>query len=208
MPFSVIICDDHFAIREGLIKILEAAQIPVVGGCSSVSDLLELANQHPTSIVVTDLAVDGMQFPELAKKLREQSNQLKIVVYSARELPVTMGMCYEVGAVAFVPKTAQPAEIIQALRFAARGERYFPATVASMVYALNHDRRHIMSSLSSREMQAFLSYSKNPSVEELASNMGVSEKTVQNVLAEISKKLDAPRSTFNHLAQKFGFLDY
>jgi DNA-binding NarL/FixJ family response regulator len=204
----IIICDDHIAVRQGLVTILETAGIRVVGTCSSILELLTLASGHPNAIVITDLAVDGWNFPELAKDLWKISRQIKVVVYSARESAVTMGLCYDVGAVAFVPKTASPDEIIKAIEFARAGERYFPAEVASTVYALTHDRNNIESILTSRELNIFVSYSRGHTIDSIAKAMDVSEKTVQNVLSEISKKLDCPRSSFSEFARQKGYLDY
>lgn len=208
ISLPVIICDDHIGIRRGLQTILKEEGVNVVGLCGSVDELLDLARSHPTSIVILDLQIDGLEFPELVEKLREQSKDIKVVVYSARESAVTMGMCYEFGAVAFIPKNSTQDDIINALRFAADGERYFPNAVAPVVWGLSRDRNNIESRLSPREMELFLGYCRDPSIPKLAESTGLAEKSVQNALSTISKKLDAPRTTFLHLAQKCGLLQY
>ena len=204
----VIICDDHIAIREGLKAILENARINVVGVSESVAELLKQVKQHPASIVIVDLQVDGVQFPELIKQLHAQSDEIRVVVYSARKSPVTMGMCYEYGATAYIPKDSKPSDIIKALEFAENGERYFSATVAAIVYDLNNDRTKIISKLSPREMEIFLAYCKEPSIEKIARDIGITEKSLSNAVSVISKKLNISRSMFNHMAQECGLLEF
>lgn len=205
---TVIVCDDHIAIRAGIAKILESYGIAVVGECFAVSTLLELVSHHPNAIVITDLAVDKVPFPALVEKLHKQTSKCRIVVYSMRESPATIGLCYEAGASAFVPKRSEPEELIKAVESARLGERYFPPSVASNLANFHIDRNAPSHSLSAREMEIFLSFSKNETIEALAERLGISDKTVQNILTQISKKLDVPRTSFHQVAVRYGLLDF
>lgn len=203
----VIICDDHIAIRSGLTRILEDNKIAVAGECGTTPALLELVRLHPDAVVITDLGIDELPFPALMAKLKKQAADCKVVVYSMREAPATIGLCYEAGATAFVPKSASPEELFQAIKNAVQGEQYFPASVASQLASFHVDKKAPPNILSAREKDIFVGYAKEGTVEALAAKMGVSDKTVQNLLSQIAKKLDAPRSTFHQLARKYGLLD-
>jgi DNA-binding NarL/FixJ family response regulator len=203
----VIICDDHIAIRAGLRLILERGSIQVVGECDSVMTLLDLVRLNPNAIVITDLGVDEVQFPNLVSQLRNQSADCQIVVYSMREAPATIGLCYEAGAIAFVPKSADPDEIIKAINRASNGDRYFPASVASELAGLLLDRTSPKALLTARELEIFIGYVREGTVEALAERIGISDKTVQNLLSQIAKKLNSPRSTFHNLAREHGLID-
>jgi len=203
----IIICDDHIAIRAGVMKILEEQGITAVSECNTVAVLLDLVRQYPNSIVITDLAIDETPLPTLIAQLRNQSANCQIVVYSMREAPSTIGLCYEEGVAAFVPKSAEPEEIVKAIEAANRGERYFPAAVASELANFHVDRRAPSNVLSPREMAVFIGYAKEETVEILATKLGISERTVNNLLSLIAKKLDVPRSAFHHVARRYGLLD-
>jgi two-component system, NarL family, invasion response regulator UvrY len=125
-----------------------------------------------------------------------------------REAPATIGLCYEAGALAFVPKSSEPEEIIKAVESACSGQRYIPPSVASNLANFHiADRNSPMNMLSAQEKDMFVGYANGETVETLAQNFGVSDKRVQNVLSQISKKLDAPRSTFFQVARRYGLID-
>lgn len=203
----VIVCDDHIAIRTGVTQILEKQGITVAGQCHTVPALMELISQFPAAVIMTDLAVDALPFPELVKKARQQSPDCKIVVYSMREGPGTIGLCYEAGAAAFVPKRSEPEEIINAVLAADRGERYFPPDVASHLASLHVDGNAPKNILNARELEIFTGYASGETAEVLAAKLNVSEKTINNALSQISKKLDAPRATFYQIARRYGLVD-
>lgn len=204
---AVIVCDDHFAIRAGVIKILEQQAIHVIGECSTVASLVELVQQYPDAVIIMDLGMGEIPLRELVATLHEQSPACKVVVYSMREAPSTIGLCYEAGALAFVPKRADPEELIKAITHAHQGERYFPASVASELANLHVDGNAPANVLSSREMEIFIAYAKREGVDALAARLGISDRSVHNTLSRIAKKLDVPRSTFTDIARRYGLID-
>lgn len=204
---SVVVCDDHIAIRAGLRQIFETEQVRVVGECQSLDELLVLARQHPEAVLVTDLGIDGVPFSALVKEVRLCLDDMPIVVYSMRETPATIDLCYKSGAVAFVPKRADVAELIKAVRSASVGKLYFPSDVATELAALHVDRRHPKLLLLPRELEIFEAYAKNPAVAEIAASLGVTPKRVQNTLSQIAQKLDLPRSQFRSAAIRHGIVE-
>ncbi len=151
---SVIVCDDHAAIRAGVTHILEQQDKRIVGGCGAIPDLLALIKQHPDAIVVTDLGIDRLPFPDLMTLLRKASSRCRIVVYSMREAPGTIELCYDAGAIAFVPKSADPEEIVKAVESAGQGERYLPSSVASTLANFHIEgRRSPLGMLSEQEKE-------------------------------------------------------
>jgi DNA-binding NarL/FixJ family response regulator len=206
MP-PVIICDDHHVVRDGLASLLTGAGIDVAGSCASIPELFILIAKYPTSIVIVDLAVDGWEFRELTKRITEISDAIKIVVFSARESRVLMAQCYDLGVLAFLPKTTMQDEVLKAIRYAAKGKTYFNTEVASNLHELHSERKNIEALLTKKEMFIFLSYSRGQSAEKIAEATGVKEKSVSNALSDISSKLECSRSDFVALAREKGYLD-
>lgn len=201
---QVIICDDHIAIRSGLRGILEEANFHVVATCETVPTLIEALKAHPHAVVITDLGVGGLAFPDMMEAMRTQVDHCRVIAYSMRETASTIGLCYESGALAFVPKSADIDEIIRALESAARDQRYIPPSVATELATLHVDQRNPRLLLSDREMALLLSYAENDNIDALAEKHGLSTKTVQNTLSMISKKLGTARTSFHKLVQEYG----
>jgi DNA-binding NarL/FixJ family response regulator len=205
---AIIICDDHAAIRAGVSHILEQRNKHIVGACGAVAELLALVRKHPDAIVVIDLGIDQLPFPELMTKLRKAAPPCRVVVYSMREAPGTIELCYDAGAIAFVPKSDDPEEIVRAVDRAEQSERYLPPSVASSLANFHlEDRRSPLGMLSAQEREVFVGYARGEVVDALAGRLGVSDKRIQNLLSLISKKLDAPRSAFYQIARRCGVVD-
>lgn len=201
---KVIICDDHIAIRSGLRGILEEAHFNVVAVCETVPALITALSEHQDAVVITDLGVGGLPFQQLLIELRTHVPDCRVIAYSMRETAATIGVCYDAGALAFVPKSADIEEIIKALDTAAAGQQYFPPSVAAELASLHVDKRNPRSLLSDRELALLVSYVENDNIEVLADRHGLSAKTVQNTLSMISKKLGIARTSFHKLVQDYG----
>lgn len=203
----VILCDDHHIVRDGLSTLLADADIQVTGSCGSVDELFALIKEHPYAIVLTDLAVSDWTFTDLVKKIFETSADVKIVVLSARTSPILMDQCYKLGAVAFLPKTVYPDEIVKAIRYAAAGKTYFNTDVASTLRGLQTERNNLESLLTKKEFEIFLRYAKGESAAAIAAATGIKEKSVSNALSDITNKLGSPRVAFVEIAREKGYLD-
>ncbi|MES2887765.1 MAG: response regulator transcription factor [Pseudomonadota bacterium] len=200
----VILCDDHVAIRAGLRAMLERDGMQVVGECSTAVDLMNLAQAHPLAVVITDLGVDDLQFPELMAALRSHAPGSRVVVYSMRETPAIADLCYQAGATAFVPKSAEFGEVTTAVRMASQGQSYVPAMVVSELITVRSAQRNPRTLLSAKDLELFTHYAEGHTVPQLAQALGLSEKTVQNRLTHISKTLAVARSAFHVLAREYG----
>jgi DNA-binding NarL/FixJ family response regulator len=121
--------------------ILEEQGIAVVGHCDNVASLESLVEENPDAVIITDLAIDEVPFQDLVKRLRGKSTNCKIVVYSMREAPGTIGLCYDAGVQAFVPKRSATSELVQAVEHANRGERYLPPSVATALAQFHIDAK-------------------------------------------------------------------
>lgn len=204
---KVIICDDHIAVRTGVMTILKENEIVVAGHCDNVASLEKLVEESPDAVVITDLAIDEVPFQDLVKRLRGKSANCKIVVYSMREAPGTIGLCYDAGVLAFVPKRSDPSELILAVEHANNGQRYLPPSVATALAQFHIDAKVPINLLSARELELFVGYANGDSLEALAKKLGLSEGTVNNMLSRIAKKLSLPRSMFAETARKYGLLN-
>lgn len=203
----VIICDDHIAIRAGLRQILERAKIRVAGECEDLPQLLALTERYPAAVLMTDLGVDDVPFTKLVSEVHRRAAAMPIIVYSMRETPATISLCYQEGASAFVPKRADISEIVEAVLAVGAGKVYFTREVAANLAAMQVVPSPPKEILLPRELQVFIAYAKSPNINQIAADLSVTSKTVQNTVSAISKKLDIPRNQFYATAVKHGLID-
>jgi two-component system response regulator NreC len=124
-PLTVVIADDHKVVRSGLRLLLEAEQgIEVLAEADDVSSARHYARAHRPKVLVLDLNMPGESSLAAIPRLREEVPETQIVVLTMQDDPAFAREALKAGAVGFVLKRAAESELIEAVRFAARGERY------------------------------------------------------------------------------------
>jgi DNA-binding NarL/FixJ family response regulator len=118
---SVVLVEQHEALRDGLAVLLERRGFEV-RGCATTAARGErvIAQKHP------DLAVVGVDLPdergtELVRRLNGQVNGTKFVIYTGLEDPDLLEAAYRSGARGLVAKPAGLSVLVDALREVWRG---------------------------------------------------------------------------------------
>jgi len=79
----VLIADDHKLVREGLKRILAAAEdLRVAGEASSGDEALALARANDYDLALVDMSMPGVAGIELIRRLRLEKPALRILVLS------------------------------------------------------------------------------------------------------------------------------
>lgn len=199
---SAIIFDDHSAIRIGVTQALGEKDISVVASCETSQQLGEALKLHPNAVVICDLAVDKMSLPALMEFIHSVAENAKVVVYSMRDEASTIAMCFEYGALSFIPKHGEMDDLITAVKDANNSRQFLTAYINSKLasYFVSALKSPV-SQLTAREKAIFINYAKGCSTEEIVKLVGITYPSVQNALTAISKKLGVPRSKFKELAE-------
>jgi len=129
----ILIADDHGLFRQGLRAFLQdsVAGAAVVEADSLDSALESLGCETPFDLVVTDLRMPGMDGPQSLSAFREAFPAVKLVVMSALEDRATVLASLGAGAHGYVPKSARPEVIADALAAVMAGRIWVPSTIAS-----------------------------------------------------------------------------
>jgi DNA-binding NarL/FixJ family response regulator len=117
-PIRVVLADDHADFRRGLAEMLSTGvDIEVIGEAENGAVAVELAREALPDVVVLDLAmpvVGGREALELL--LREISPPPGVVILSMHDRPRLVRELLEMGANAFLAKSASLTEIIAAVK--------------------------------------------------------------------------------------------
>lgn len=188
----VILVDDHAMIRRGLRETLtEAGGIEVVGEAGDYPALRELLRAQPCDVVLLDVNLPGRNGIEILRALTDGKPPVRAVMLSQYPEDQYGVRAMKHGAMAYLNKSADPAQIIQAVRAAASGRRFVTPeiaqalveTVAGRPDGLPHER------LSERELQTLLRIARGEKLSEIASALTLSPKTVSVYRARVLEKL-------------------
>lgn len=113
--FRVRLIEDHDALREATLTILEQAGF-AAKGFSCAEDLDDTPEAHEADAYVIDLNLPGEDGLSLATRLRRAQPNAVIVITTARTHLNDRVKGYEVGANIYMPKPVDPQELVAALR--------------------------------------------------------------------------------------------
>ncbi len=190
-PVTVMIVDDHPALRAGLCSLIESdPALRVLVDVASGEAAYAAYRSHRPETVVMDLSMEGFGGIEAIRRIRELDPRAAILVYSAHSSHVLLERALEAGALGFVTKGSNVDTLLQGLKRVARGESFVSA---DMLPALLDRRRPSGSSefksLTQREFQVFKLLSEGHTLPECANILHLSPKTVSNHFTQIRAKL-------------------
>jgi DNA-binding NarL/FixJ family response regulator len=192
MAIRAILADDHPLTREGLRSYLEhESNIQLVGEAADGIAAWDLIERELPDVALLDIRMPGEDGISLARKVRERKLPVAVLMLTTYDAQQYVLAALRAGAKGYVLKTATPDDLIQAIRTVASGGVYLDREVSSSVKAVDF----MPESLSPREQEVLLLAGRGLSSKEVASQLIISERTVQTHLASIYDKLGARNKT-------------
>ena len=191
----VIIADDHAMVREGIKSVLERAGFEVVGEASSGTEVLPLAERVQPDVAVLDISMPGETGLQAAAKLRQALPHIRVLILSMYDNSEYVLESVRAGAHGYLLKDGAAQELANAIRAVRDGEAYFsPAVAARLSAAVRGDiereqRRSNLDLLTGREREVLAGIAKGLTNKEIASELGISHRTVETHRESLMKKL-------------------
>jgi DNA-binding NarL/FixJ family response regulator len=190
---EILIADDHPLFREAL-KGAVAAALPgaVICEAQDVGSLLALTDGHPQAeLLLLDLNMPGANGFSALVHVRAMSPGLPVVVVSAREDADTVRRALGHGATGFIPKSADVATLVGALRTVLDGGTWAPAE-SSRGAALEPEEAQLarrLAELTPQQFRVLGMVCGGLLNKQIAFELQVSEATVKAHMTAIMRKL-------------------
>jgi DNA-binding NarL/FixJ family response regulator len=185
---TVVIVDDHVALRRGMELLLRNTGCEVVGTADDAEGAEQVILEQRPDVTLVDLALPGENGAALTRRLLAQDPELRIILYtgSADEGELLDGL--DAGAAGFALKSGAPEELRDAIRTVAEGGDYLDPRLTAFLSRGNGNRRFL---LSPREREILALLSKGLSGEEAAQDLRLSPETVRTHVRNAMAKLHA-----------------
>lgn len=181
----LLIVDDHFFVRMGLVESLsDEPDIEVVAQSGNYDEALAAYTEHHPSVVLMDLKLPGKDGVEISAAIRTADPEANILMLSVDEGEDDIHRSVQAGAKGYLPKSIDREELIEGIRSVAEGEKYFPAQIAQRLEA-----RSQRPDLTDREMQVLTLIVKGYSNKEAAAALEVTEPTIKQHAGHLFRKL-------------------
>lgn len=199
-PITVLIVDDHEVVRLGLQTLFRRTGgfITVVGDVGTGREAVEAVRRLTPTVVLLDLRLPDVNGIEVCREIRELAPACKVLFLTSFVDEEAAVAAVLAGAQGYLLKDVFGEELIRAIEQVAAGQSVLaPALTAQVLTLLRSPGSsagpHSPHPLSPQEQQIMASIVDGKTNKEIGAVLGVSEKTVRNVLTAVFKKLGATR---------------
>ncbi|WP_119717464.1 response regulator transcription factor [Cognatilysobacter tabacisoli] len=195
----ILVADDHPLFREALrgavARVVPDARLHEADSVDALHALVE--REPDADLLLLDLNMPGAQGFSALVHLRALHPQLPIVVVSAREEPAVMRRALDHGAMGFIPKSADSAQLGEAIERVLDGDRWAPpaAFTAPAAAADEHDAAQRLRDLTPQQFRVLQMLGAGLLNKQIGYELGVSEATVKAHVTAILRKLGANNRT-------------
>jgi DNA-binding NarL/FixJ family response regulator len=138
MKISVLIVDDHAAIRQGLRALLELeTDVEVVAEAENGRQAVRLTRNHPLNVVIMDVAMPVLDGLQATRQILKQAPETKIVALTSFGDDECVFRLLEAGAAGFLIKQTAVNDLVRAIREVHRGKTFFSPLIAQRLYHRN-----------------------------------------------------------------------
>ena len=190
---KLLIADDHLIIRQGLRLILETENdFEIVGEASDGKEALSLCKKLKPDVVLMDLRMPNMDGLTAIEKLRAEQPNIAVVILTTFNEDELMLRGLQAGARGYLLKDTDRSTLFDTIRAAARGETLLKPEIMARVLSQANTPKTISNetiNLTERELEVLEAVARGERSKEVASHLGISERTVKAHLASIYSKL-------------------
>src|SRR6266404_3949682 len=179
---SILLVDDHPVVRQGYRRVLEnQSDFRVVAEADSAASAYSAFKQHSPHVVVLDISMPGASGLEAIRNIRSRDSRARILVFSMHSEAALVKAAFDAGASGYVTKSTEPAALIRAIRAVAHGERAMSDDIAHSLAAESlSPSQSTLDRLGEREIEILRQLATGSTTEQIAANLNLSLKTVQN----------------------------
>ena len=191
-----LIVDDHAVVREGVASVLrQAAADPVILQARDTPSALAATDANDDlDLVIVDLMLPGAGGMGLLEDLGKLHPGTPVIVLSSSESIADVRRALRLGALGYVPKSADPATLLAALKMVLGGEIYVPPFVMLEDAAFGTEGANAASDslveLTERQAEVLGLIGEDVANKEIAYRLGISEKTVKAHVTAIFRHLN------------------
>jgi two-component system nitrate/nitrite response regulator NarL len=203
MIIKIAILDDHQIVIDGLKLLLkDQPNLKVIAENTNGLVLLKELSSTKVDILITDVVMPIIDGYEMAMRVKSDFPAIKVIALSMNgDGPLIDKMIEEADVKAYLLKTTNKAELIEAIHAVVDNDTYFSKEIIEELHAYSKIKRaNQVINLTSREIEIIECIAKDLSNKQIAEHLYISERTVETHRKNIFRKTD--------LHSVLGLIDY
>lgn len=198
MPVTILLADDHHVVRQGLRSLLEGQpDFRVIGEASDGLETVRAVEKLRPDVLVLDLMMPGLNGLEVT---RQVSGQTRVVILSMHASEAYVLEALQNGAYGYVLKDSTAADLVQAVRAAAEGQKFLSRpfselAIAAYIQKVQSTPLDPYQTLTTREREVLQLMADGLTSAEMSQRLSISPRTVEIHRANVMRKLSLHSQT-------------
>ncbi len=184
MSRSLVLVEDHAALREGLELLLSHRGCDVVATAGDAGSALALVAEHAPDVAVIDVDLGADDGIALTREITLAHPRCRVVLYTASCSTELARAGLDAGAAGYALKDGNPDELLEAIEQVVAGERYIDPRLDSAP-------EPEAPTLSKREREVMDLLAQGLTGEQVAELLVLSAETIKTHVRNAMGKLDA-----------------
>ncbi len=204
MKTPILVADEHEIMRSGIVSALGSHKdFEVVAETDNGSDVLFLYREHRPSLVTLDISLPGMNGLEVARELRMEDPEVKILFLTMQLNESLLVQALRLGARGYIIKNAERNILVEGAKAVSRGRTYFNEPVLRIMadyYVAQHMPEDVSMKnpqdfgLTGRELEILHMIVDSMTSQDIADKLFISLRTVETHRSNIMQKLGIKNS--------------
>jgi DNA-binding NarL/FixJ family response regulator len=185
----VLIAEDHSVVRSGLEQLFATTpDIEVVASAANGAEAVARAAEHDPDVILMDLFMPELDGRRATEQIVARAPDSRIVILTSFSDREQILAALDAGAVGYLLKDAEPHELVEGVRVAARGESPLAPKAAHAVITARRQRRS-GADLTEREREVLELVARGLPNKLIARELSISEKTVKAHVTRVFQAL-------------------
>lgn len=202
----ILMADDHPIYRDGLRQIIHTDPgLKVIQETGNGAEALRLARELKFDIAILDVDMPGLNGLDVARARQKERLQFELIFLTMYREEDMLHEAMSLGAKGYVLKESAAADILQSIHTVAGGQYYVSPSLTGLLVnrgAREGEQMPGLDRLTPAERRILRLIASDKTSKEIADDLGLSPRTVENHRTNMSAKLGLQGS---HSLLKFAF---
>jgi DNA-binding NarL/FixJ family response regulator len=191
----VAVVDDQRLFTKGLSGLVDMLPgVEVVGVAYNGEEAIALCREEEPDVVLMDISMPKMDGISATREIKDLLPQTAVVILTGHEEDEHVFEGIKAGAQGYLLKDSDPEDLSRAIHTVHAGDTIIaPDLAQKMLMTFEYGRpkgsAHLAPPLTERELEVIRALVQGMSDRQIASSLGISEKTVRNHTSNIYRKL-------------------
>lgn len=195
---KILICDDHKIVRDGLRQILhQLSEVSVISEAGTGDELLEKLKNDNYNIVLLDISLPDKNGLEVLQSVKSRWPATNVLMLSMHPQEQYAKRALTLGASGYLTKDTASDELLLAVQRVSRGGKYISQSLAEnlAIHLAKDNKLQDHEILSGREFEIMIKLANGKSLQDIAAELFISNKTVSTYRSRIMEKMEFHKNT-------------